>query len=429
MDVKASFQKGWLIVFTLPFLQGFGPVTDLLAQPVSFTKMATLVSPAPLSIDRGHFNADKHLDLVTCGKTADGKGVATVFINSGSGNFTAGINFQCDEDPISVKTGLIDSDQKTDFAVLNAGARNISIYVGDGNGFFDLKNKVKVPRNPTAFALADIDGDGITDMVVSFSDESSKLGLFVGNGGGKFKESTVVELDGEVREIAAGSYGNDTPGDVVVVYRNRENISLLTGGDNGTFLTTRFGMNTEPRIAGLGDFDGNGQLDAVILRTASDEVETIMNEGGNLGNSVKTPVDLFAEGLAVGDFNGDGRTDVATCHLNSKVNIYRNNGTFENTALLPNPILCVIVYKESKATPAIEIGVLPSMVSASLRLIDAKSRLVRSFLDIQSDLGEWVFSVEWNGTNDNDQLVDDGKYFFNYRLGGLLCYRPYEFKL
>lgn len=430
LDVMASFKKGWLIVFVPSFFLGVGVDTNSRAQTLNVSKLKTFVGPTPLSIDAADFNNDGVSDVVTCGRTSAGKGVATVFVSDGINGLGAGINIDCEKDPISVKTAFIDNDANIDFAVLNAGSRNVSVFLGDGKGSFSRKSRVKVADNPTAFALGDFDGDSRTDMVVSFSEETSQLGFYVGNGGGKFKESTLTALDGIVREISAGGFGEDAPDDMVIIYTNRNQIELFTGAPDGNFLATRFGMNTKPQIAKLGDVNGDGRADAVVLRASEDSVHVILTEGDGLrGRTVGFSIDPVVEGLAVGDFTGDGLVDFATCHLNSHVVIYRNDSAVDLTETGTETLKCMIVYEASEAAPLIEVGVLPSMASVSLSVLDAGSAVVRRFLDIQSDLGEWVFSVEWNGTNDDEKVVDDGNYYFNYRLGNLLCYRPFKFKL
>ncbi len=86
------------------------------------------------------------------------------------------------------------------------------------------------------------------------------------------------------------------------------------------------------------DFDGDGDLDRAVVGPNSDGVEVARNDGtGRFGGGVYYPTDLLTWGLTSGDWDHDGRPDLATASAVGTLTILRNlgNGTFGGATNYP----------------------------------------------------------------------------------------------
>lgn len=154
-----------------------------------------------------------------------------------------------------------------------------------------------VDNGPSSVALVDLNGDGILDLVV-VGGSSNSVSTFLGKGDGTFTPgpNSPRATDASLSiAVAVGDFNGDGKPDVVA--------SDLPGGLTGLFngLTGSVGGNVS-FLAGL----GTGGL-------------ATHNDSGTGAN--------FPAALAVGDFNGDGKLDLAVANLNDgTVTIMLGNG-------------------------------------------------------------------------------------------------------
>ena len=75
-------------------------------------------------------------------------------------------------------------------------------------------------------------------------------------------------------------------------------------------------VGNDPYSLNAGDFNGDGRPDVVTLNGSSSDVSVFLRQaGGGFAQEAGSPVSLPGSpgpsGGAVGDYNGDGRTDLA----------------------------------------------------------------------------------------------------------------------
>src|SRR5207247_507686 len=90
----------------------------------------------------------------------------------------------------------------------------------------------------------------------------------------------------------------------------------LLGNGNGTFQAqTTFNVGSSPRSVALGDFNGDGKVDLAVSNFNTDNVSVLLGHGtGNFEPAVNYAVGNGPFYAAVGDFNGDGRADLAVAN-------------------------------------------------------------------------------------------------------------------
>ena len=194
---------------------------------------------------------------------------------------------------------------------------------GNATGFVDL-------------AMGDFNGDGITDLAaIEYSDNYDIVTVYLGNGNGTFKPPVNYPTNGASSAVAVGDFNRDGKTDLVVCGGNSYHLSILLGNGDGTFQPpVLYGIGSGAFAAIVADLNGDGKLDLVAVGGTGTLYILLGNGDGTFfpASSLDTGVigQSFAvqgPSVAVGDFNGDGRADLAlTDHSRNKVIVYLGQG-------------------------------------------------------------------------------------------------------
>src|SRR5437667_420699 len=222
----------------------------------------------PTSAAVGDFNGDGKLDLAVA--NAGSKNVS-VLLGNGDGTFKAPVNFGA-PGPQSVAVGDFNGDGKLDLAVTNAG---VSILLGHVNGTFQAPMSYGTKGAPTSVAVGDFNRDGKLDLVVANlvnnSGGAGSMGVLLGNGDGTFQPVVNYGLGSNPDSVAIGDFNGDGKLDLAVAnsggYGNPASMKLLLGNGNGTFqpaLEFVGAGSPNPSSLAVGDFIGHGRLDVAV---------------------------------------------------------------------------------------------------------------------------------------------------------------------
>ena len=203
--------------------------------------------------------------------------------------------------------------------------------------------------NPAAVAVADVNGDGLPDLIVSNPCSNPTcpdgiVGVLLGNGDGTFQPAVGYDPGGPASSVAIADVNGDVHPDVIVA--NGHGVGVLLGNGNGTFqpaVTYGPGVGEPERVA-IADLDGDGALDIVVSNGVAHGAVGVL-----LGNADGTfqPAVTYSSGgtspggIAVADVNGDGRPDIAVGNFFAAkggiatvgVLLGNGDGTFQPVAL------------------------------------------------------------------------------------------------
>ena len=313
-----------------------GPNTASLAAAVpnadgssSFHFYTTPANPVGILV--ADFNKDGKDDVVViganniCSGTCPGSSIA-VYLGNGDGTLQSPVYYSGHNGTYSAVAYDFNGDNNLDLAVVNAGSGDVSILLGKGDGTFAAAVNYPAVAQGTILVAGDFNGDGRADLVVG---GGSTLGLLLGKGDGTFQAVSKIPESFSIGGLAAGDFNNDGKLDLTVSDWRNGTVAVLLGDGTGKFPTEHdyavgygaVASNTVGNVFAM-DLDGDGNLDVVVasghpdVLTAtpnlSDAIMAFFGRGdGTLIGPPAYHVGAGVNAVALADFNGDGKPDIA----------------------------------------------------------------------------------------------------------------------
>lgn len=291
-------------------------------------------------------NNDKKLDIVV----PDGFGDVYTFYGTGKGTFTAGPVYPLRDQGGNFLIAVDDFNGDGTLDLLDTDGTNTStVSLGRGDGSFQTAQSFPfaVGGQYQNIAVADFNGDGIPDVAAQgLTNGTIALQLGAAHGVLAAKQSiTTVCTDTFTYGIAAGDVDGDGKPDIVAVFGGGDDscnheVAVLLGLGTGKFKKAAFystgaGSNAQEEQVYLVDVNGDGKLD-IVIANSDGTISVLLNKGK--GTYTTEPVipavtDLFyQESLTFGDFNGDGKMDIALTPRTAYAALWvipgNGNGTF-----------------------------------------------------------------------------------------------------
>src|SRR6266571_3318058 len=245
--------------------------------------------------------------------------------------------------PSGIAVGDFNGDGKPDLAVVNFGDWNVYLLLGNGDGTFQpAKSVFFSPGFPWYIAEDDFNGDGKLDLAVTNYGDNS-VSVLLGNGDGTFQAARTFPVGVHPGLVAVGDFNGDGKPDLAVSSVGDNTVSVFLGNGDGTFLPALISaVGANPWYFAVGDFNGDGILDLAVAdygcpldcnSSPSNTVTVLLGNGnGTFRPAPSLTVGNGPAGVAVGDFNGDGKPDLAVANLNDNtlsVLLGNGDGTFQ----------------------------------------------------------------------------------------------------
>src|SRR5213078_1108233 len=157
-------------------------------------------------------------------------------------------------------------------------------------------------------------GDGQIDLAATGDD----LRIFVGDGRGGFRRAAGYGIHEANAVLAKGDWNRDGKPDLAVIGRATSTVSLFVSRADGGFRAAdsyRVGgpATKHPASIAAGDWNGDGRIDlASADNGATGTISILIGSGaGAFMPATLYGAGPFPEGLVAGDWNGDGKLDLA----------------------------------------------------------------------------------------------------------------------
>jgi hypothetical protein len=265
-----------------------------------------------------------------------------VLLGNGDGTFRFGsiaaYNYY---NTAAIATGDFNNDGDEDVgfgADPNGPPTRLQVNLGDGKGKFRLGSRFgHFPNgNATRFAVGDFNGDGNLDLI-SLQNQNPDISVFLGNGDGTFRHKA------DYHRFAFEMVTADLNGDGILDLVQMGDVSLFVqlGNGDGTFQKPRqivsnnlIGCSAGPNLF-VSDFNGDGIADLAYCERGSPNGKLLVAIGKGDGTfkkpfAISIPSFTGFFSFVPGDFNSDGKTDLIVNYLSSdstaETDLYLGNG-------------------------------------------------------------------------------------------------------
>jgi hypothetical protein len=270
-------------------------------------------------------------------------------------------NFAGGNVPVGLVAGDLNHDGAFDFVASNFGDNTVSVFLGNGHGTFSPKQDYATGVAPGIPVVADLNGDGILDLAVPNLNcpttaascvsplLNGSISILLGNGDGTFKSHVDYVAGPWTTAVVTGDINGDGKLDLIAVNgtcpgapcgTTSSSISVLLGNGDGTFRSpVNYTVGLRPGLgsAVVGDFNGDGRLDVATANDFDSTVSILLGNGDGTFQAQKVfpigvpPVvqggGVRPVGMITADLNNDGKLDLAVANeVGNSVSILLGNG-------------------------------------------------------------------------------------------------------
>ena len=275
------------------------------------------------------FNLDGKPDLAVA--QSNGPGGLSILIGNGNGSFSPapGSPLTTGFGAATLASGDFNLDGKPDLAIPKTGASGFSILIGNGNGTFGAPQGAGGGLLfPGTVVVADLNRDGKPDLVSSLA--VSGVAVLLGNGTGGFSAGSTFAAGSGSSGVTVADFNRDGKLDAAVANSGSNDVTILLGDGAGNLVPASgspVGVGNTPDSLVSGDFDFDGKVDLAVTNAGSKNVTILIGNGnGGFAPAAGSPI---AAGnnpgpMVVADLNLDGKLDLAVA----------NPGTSKATVIL-----------------------------------------------------------------------------------------------
>jgi len=407
--------------------------------PSFSTKTDFATGDSPVFVSTGDLNGDGKPDFVVINSASVNKDSVLIFLNTtpigASVPSFSKTNVASITGPLSISIGDLNGDGKLDLAVSSASILSMFLNtttIGDSKPSFSVVPPIVIGGEQVV--IGDLNGDGKPDLIVvnEFHNKVVVLLNFTTTGASTLSLSGRFEFTTGTSPFSAsiGDMNGDGKPDLTVVNGSSNSVSVLlntttTGASTPSFSNrTDFATGVFPVFVSIGDFNGDNKPDLAIANSGynANSISVLTNTttagDSTLAFASKTDftVGISPRSLSIGDFNSDGKLDLAVPNFGSKsISVMINTTIITGINDVKNFIPSEFKLKQNYPNPFnpstnISFSILKESF-VTLKIYDILGKEVAQLVNQQLKTGNYNFSFDAaSGSN----RITSGVYF--YRL-------------
>jgi uncharacterized protein (TIGR03437 family) len=354
MDIAAANQYSGMMSVdggpgTISVLLGNGDGT--FAAPVTYATGENAVG-FPDSLIALDLNGDGLPDLAFANRNDDS---VSTLINAGAGKFKPAVVTSLPVGAEYLAYSDFNHDGKLDLAAASERSSALVMLLGNGDGTFQTPAAYATANNPGSIGVLPL-GDGNT-LIFAADDITGSAWSTDVSPQGAVGAPPLNFIGGTPTGVAVADLNGDGPPDAVVTGASSDVLVLLS--QNGQYNTsTGYSLGSSspsPQAVAIGDMNHDGKLDVVVANEAGSVSVLLGNGDGTLQAPTSTMITQNAASLALGDFNKDGNLDAAVAAYGSNdgseagagvVLLGNGDGTFQT----PTALTLTGLHPEAVAT-------------------------------------------------------------------------------
>jgi hypothetical protein len=221
--------------------------------------------------------------------------------------------------------------------------------------------------------------------------------------------------------VTTGDFNGDKKPDLLVAYSNGNclYVSVFLGNGDGTFQTTPINSTTlySPSATAVGDFNRDGRLDVAIAEQFGtiSQVEILLGNGDGSFSSTQTyPTNSFPTAATTSDFRNDGKVDIAVSCLYGATTILLGNGdgTFTRGQDVPayNSAWITSADFNGDGKPDLAVTAQSFPAGVNIALGNGDGTFGTPTFYVEGTNANFVAAGDFNGDHKTDLLVTDYRY-------------------